>query len=67
MWSLFLRLKNISWVIPRRIAEALYNWEVAGLLAKNKSNWRMILATIWWTIQKERNLGLAVVRAAIQI
>ncbi|WMV52061.1 hypothetical protein MTR67_045446 [Solanum verrucosum] len=56
LWSLFLRLKNISWVMPGRIAEALYSWEEAGLQAKNRSNWRIIPATIWWTIWKERNL-----------
>ncbi|WMV17749.1 hypothetical protein MTR67_011134 [Solanum verrucosum] len=55
LWSLFLRRKNISWVMPGRIAEALY-WEEAGLQAKNRSNWRIILATIWWTVRKERNL-----------
>ncbi|CAN4123762.1 unnamed protein product [Withania somnifera] len=52
----FLRLKNISWSVPGRISEALYIWEEAGLQAKNRSNWRIIPATIWWTIWKERIL-----------
>ncbi|KAG5605938.1 hypothetical protein H5410_027430 [Solanum commersonii] len=50
LWSLFLRRKNISWVMPGRIAEALYSWEEAGLQTKNRSNWRIIPATIWWTV-----------------
>ncbi|WMV33277.1 hypothetical protein MTR67_026662 [Solanum verrucosum] len=42
--------------MPGRIEEALYSWEEAGLQAKNRSNWRIIPATIWWTVWKERNL-----------
>ncbi|WMV33525.1 hypothetical protein MTR67_026910, partial [Solanum verrucosum] len=30
--------------------------EEAGTQAKNRSNWRIVPATIWWTIWKERNL-----------
>ncbi|WMV32996.1 hypothetical protein MTR67_026381 [Solanum verrucosum] len=62
LWSLFLRLKNISWVMPGRIAEALYSWEEAGLQAKNRGNWRIIPATIWWTVWKERNLRVFEIR-----
>ncbi|WMV37632.1 hypothetical protein MTR67_031017 [Solanum verrucosum] len=32
--------------MPGRIAEAIYSWEEAGLQAKNRSNWRIIPATI---------------------
>ncbi|KAG5620177.1 hypothetical protein H5410_005395 [Solanum commersonii] len=56
LWNLFLRLKNISWSMPGRISEALYSWEEAGTQAKNRSNWRIVPATIWWTIWKEKNL-----------
>ena len=44
--------------MPGKTAEALYSWEEAGLQAKNRSNWRIIPATIWWTVWKERNLGV---------
>ncbi|WMV26903.1 hypothetical protein MTR67_020288 [Solanum verrucosum] len=50
LWNLFLRRKSISWSMPGRISEALFSWEEAGTQAKNRSNWRIVPATIWWTI-----------------
>ncbi|WMV08421.1 hypothetical protein MTR67_001806 [Solanum verrucosum] len=48
--------------MPRIIADPLYSWEEAGLQVKNKSNCRIIPATIWWTIWKERNLRVFRIR-----
>ncbi|XP_049371024.1 uncharacterized protein LOC125835973 [Solanum verrucosum] len=41
--------------MPRRVTEALYSWEEAGALAKDRTRWRIIPASIWWAIWKERN------------
>ncbi|WMV25459.1 hypothetical protein MTR67_018844 [Solanum verrucosum] len=58
LWNLFLRLKHVL-VHAWEISEALYSWEEEGTQAKNRSNWRIVPATIWWTILKERNLSLS--------
>jgi len=42
--------------MPGKITEALHSWEEAGVHAKNRNNWRIVPAAIWWTIWKERNL-----------
>ncbi|XP_049372997.1 uncharacterized protein LOC125837971 [Solanum verrucosum] len=54
-YRVFLSLKDISWAMPRRITEALKSWEEAGVLAKNRTRWRIIPASIWWATWKERN------------
>ncbi|KAG5615408.1 hypothetical protein H5410_015232 [Solanum commersonii] len=41
--------------MPGKITEALTSWEHAGLLAKNRGRWRIVPASIWWTIWEERN------------
>jgi len=55
LWRVFLSLKGISWAMPRRITEALKSWEEAGVLAKDRTRWRIIPASIWWATWKERN------------
>ncbi|CAN4092705.1 unnamed protein product [Withania somnifera] len=55
LWRLFLSLKGISWTMPGRVTETLQSWEEVGMQAKDKRKWRIIPATIWWTIRKERN------------
>ncbi|WMV58799.1 hypothetical protein MTR67_052184 [Solanum verrucosum] len=55
LWRIFLSLEGISWTMPRRVTEALYSWEEAGALAKDRTRWRIIPASIWWAIWKERN------------
>ncbi|KAG5626418.1 hypothetical protein H5410_011636, partial [Solanum commersonii] len=55
LWTI-LRLKTSCGSCLVEWQGALYSREVAGLQAKNRSNWRIIPATIWWTIWKERNL-----------
>ncbi|WMV37032.1 hypothetical protein MTR67_030417 [Solanum verrucosum] len=47
LWRLFLCLKNISWSMPGKIAEALHSWEEKGVHAKNRNNWRIVPASIW--------------------
>ncbi|WMV40307.1 hypothetical protein MTR67_033692 [Solanum verrucosum] len=46
LWRVFLSLKGISWAMPRRITEALKSWEEAGVLAKDRTRWRIIPASI---------------------
>ncbi|WMV46113.1 hypothetical protein MTR67_039498 [Solanum verrucosum] len=41
--------------MPRKVTEALYSWEETGALAKDRTRWRIIPASIWWAIWKERN------------
>ncbi|KAG5590941.1 hypothetical protein H5410_041455 [Solanum commersonii] len=53
--QVFLSLKGISWAMPRRITEALKSWEEAGVLAKDRTRWRIIPPSIWWATWKERN------------
>ncbi|WMV25041.1 hypothetical protein MTR67_018426 [Solanum verrucosum] len=55
LWRVFLNLKGISWTMPRKVSEALKSWEAAGVNAKDRNRWRIITASIWWTIWKERN------------
>ena len=55
LWRIFLSLKSISWTMPRRVTEALYSWEEASVLAKDRIRWRIIPVSIWWAIWKERN------------
>ncbi|WMV58061.1 hypothetical protein MTR67_051446 [Solanum verrucosum] len=55
MWQIFLNLKGISWTMPSKIDETLFNWEEAGLGTRNRSRWRMIMTCIWWTTWRERN------------
>ena len=50
-----MNLKGISWTMPRRITEALISWEEAGVLAKDRTRWRIIPASIWWATWKEWN------------
>ena len=41
--------------MPSKIDETLFGWEMAGVRATNRERWRMIPASIWWTIWRERN------------
>ncbi|KAG5606997.1 hypothetical protein H5410_028489, partial [Solanum commersonii] len=38
-----------------KITEALSSWEGICSHAKDRSRWRIVPASIWWTIWKERN------------
>jgi len=55
LWRLFLNLKGFSWFMPGKVIEALQSWEEAEVQARSRSRWRIIPASIWWTIWKERN------------
>jgi len=55
LWRIFLSHKGISWTMPGKVSEALKSWEEAGVLAKDRGRWRLIPASIWWAIWKERN------------
>ncbi|XP_059301783.1 uncharacterized protein LOC132053687 [Lycium ferocissimum] len=55
LWRIFLNLKGIAWTMPSKVSEALKSWEEAGLQAKNRNRWRIVPASIWWAIWKERN------------
>jgi len=55
LWRLFINLKGFSWTMPGKVTEALQSWEEAGVLARSRSRWRIIPASILWTIWKERN------------
>ncbi|KAG5580896.1 hypothetical protein H5410_051523 [Solanum commersonii] len=46
---------SISWTMPGKVSEALKSWEETGVLAKDRGRWRLIPASIWWAIWKERN------------
>ena len=52
---LFLNLKEMSWVMPSKITEAIQSWEEAGMQSKSRERWRIVPASIWWAIWKERN------------
>ncbi|WMV20471.1 hypothetical protein MTR67_013856 [Solanum verrucosum] len=54
LWQIFLNLRGISWSMPSKIDETLFNWEEAGVGATNRERWRMIPACIWWTIWREK-------------
>ncbi|WMV50547.1 hypothetical protein MTR67_043932 [Solanum verrucosum] len=41
--------------MPGKVIEALQSWEEAEVQARSRSRWRIIPASIWWTIWKERN------------
>lgn len=56
LWRLFLGHKNISWSMSGKITKAIHSWEEVGVHTKNRNNWRIVPAAIWWTIWKERNL-----------
>ena len=55
LWRLFLSLKGMSWTMPAKITEAIQSWEEAGKQSKNRDRWRIVPASIWWAIWKERN------------
>ncbi|WMV12495.1 hypothetical protein MTR67_005880, partial [Solanum verrucosum] len=55
LWQIFLNLRGISWCMPSKIDETLFSWEMVGVGATNRERWRMIPASIWWTIWRERN------------
>ncbi|KAG5621164.1 hypothetical protein H5410_006382 [Solanum commersonii] len=44
-------------IVQRRVvsAEAIQSWEEAGMRSKSRERWRIVPASIWWAIWKERN------------
>ncbi|KAF3617935.1 hypothetical protein FXO38_33691 [Capsicum annuum] len=55
LWRVFLNLRGVSWCMPGKITEALLSWDLVGMQAKSRSKWRIVPASIWWSIWKERN------------
>ena len=39
---LFLNLKEMSWVMPSKITEAIQSWEEAGMQSKSRERWRIV-------------------------
>lgn len=55
LWRLFLNLKGFPWSMTGKVTKALQNWKEAEIQGKSTSRSRIIPASIWWTIWKERN------------
>ncbi|KAG5592046.1 hypothetical protein H5410_042560 [Solanum commersonii] len=51
LWRLFLNLRGIS----GKVTQTFQSREEVGIHTKSKSKWRIIPASIWWTIWRERN------------
>ncbi|XP_070006138.1 uncharacterized protein [Nicotiana sylvestris] len=51
---IFINLRGILWVMPRRIPEVLTCGNREGNLSSNKER-KIVPACIWWTIWEERN------------
>ena len=55
LWRLLLNFRGKAWSMPGKITGALISWEQAELLDKKRGRWRIVPASIWSTIWKERN------------
>ncbi|KAF3663695.1 hypothetical protein FXO37_11846 [Capsicum annuum] len=44
--EIFINFRGIQWVMPSKIVDTLSSWEEAGMGAKNRAYWRIILASI---------------------
>lgn len=56
LWDLFINLRGARWVMPGRTSELLLCWNTEIEFTTDKNRWKIVPATIWWTIWKERNL-----------
>lgn len=52
LWKIFIYLRGIYWTMPSKIIDTLSSWEEDGIGARNRSDWRIIPACIWWTLWK---------------
>ncbi|KAH0709195.1 hypothetical protein KY284_010622 [Solanum tuberosum] len=56
LWSMFLCILGINWVMPKTTLGLLRQWEGVGRRRRSKEDWwKCIPACIWWTLWKERN------------
>ncbi|XP_059310048.1 uncharacterized protein LOC132061211 [Lycium ferocissimum] len=55
LWQLFLKMKKINWVKSGNIKEVMKCWNRDGNAAKKEKRWKIVPASIWWTVWKERN------------
>ncbi|CAN4107709.1 unnamed protein product [Withania somnifera] len=55
LWRLFLSLGGISGTMPGKVTETLQSWKEVWVQVRDRRRWRIIPATIWRTIRKERN------------
>ncbi|WMV11931.1 hypothetical protein MTR67_005316 [Solanum verrucosum] len=45
----------MSWTMPAKITEAIQSWEESGKQSKNRDRRKIVPASIWCAIWKERN------------
>ncbi|XP_060197502.1 probable glycosyltransferase At3g07620 [Lycium barbarum] len=55
LWQFFLKIKKINWVKSGSIKEVMKCWNRDGNAAKKEERWKIVPASIWWTVWKERN------------
>ncbi|XP_060182974.1 uncharacterized protein LOC132612920 [Lycium barbarum] len=55
LWQFFLKMKKINWVKSGSIKEVMKCWNRDGNAAKKEERWKIVPASIWWTVWKERN------------
>lgn len=55
-WKITINLRGISWTMSSKIVNIPFSWEEAGVGARSRDRWRIILACIWWTMCRERNV-----------
>ncbi|WMV20541.1 hypothetical protein MTR67_013926 [Solanum verrucosum] len=55
LWQWFINLRGIRWAMPRHTSEVLACWNRDGNQSEHKERWKIVPASIWWTIWKERN------------
>ena len=55
LWSMFLALFGLKWVMPQNIRDVLISWGCWKVDSTIKRIWKMIPASIFWSIWKERS------------
>lgn len=55
LWKIFINLRGISWVIPRRVVDLLDIWSIEENLSTQKERWKIVPTCIWWKVWNFRN------------
>ncbi|CAN4116125.1 unnamed protein product [Withania somnifera] len=53
LWDMFINLKRVRWTKPGNTVDLLASCNKGN--SGNRVRWKIVLASIWWTIWKERN------------
>ena len=67
LWRMFICLKGIKWVKPGSIAGVLRCWNKDGMISKEEERWKIVPASIWWSVWIERNKRSFGIQSNLQI